>query len=75
MKAPAASAKRSCCKRWKRASDRPLDRDTIDLDMRRIFGRGDFETVNYAMQDIDGKQTLIVLVKEKAGAQLRAVRS
>ena len=43
----------------------PLDRNTIDLDMRRIFGRGDFETVNYAMQDIDGKQTLVVLVKER----------
>ena len=43
----------------------PLDRDTIDLDMRRIFGRGDFETVNYAVQEIDGKRTLVVLVKEK----------
>ena len=43
----------------------PLERDTIDLDMRRIFGRGDFETVNYTVQEIDGKRTLIVLVKEK----------
>ena len=43
----------------------PLDRATIDLDMRRIFGRGDFETVNYAVQEIDGKRTLVVLVKEK----------
>ena len=43
----------------------PLNRDTIDLDMRRIFGRGDFETVNYTMQEIDGKRTLVVLVKEK----------
>jgi NTE family protein len=43
----------------------PLDTDTIDLDMRRIFGRGDFETVNYAVQEIDGKRTLVVLVKEK----------
>src|SRR4029453_11083783 len=44
----------------------PLDRDTIDLDMRRIFGRGDFETVNYAIQEVDGKRTLVVLVKEKS---------
>jgi NTE family protein len=44
---------------------KPLDRDTIDLDMRRVFGRGDFENVNYAIDDIDGKQTLVVLVKEK----------
>jgi len=43
----------------------PLDRDTIDLDMRRIFGRGDFETVNYAIEEVDGKRTLVVLVKEK----------
>jgi NTE family protein len=43
----------------------PLNRDTIDLDMRRIYGRGDFETVNYTMQEIDGKRTLVVLVKEK----------
>jgi NTE family protein len=43
----------------------PLDRDTIDLDMRRIFGRGDFETVNYTVQEVDGKRTLIILVKEK----------
>ncbi len=44
----------------------PLDPETIDLDMRRIFGRGDFETVNYALEEIDGKRTLVVLVKEKA---------
>jgi len=43
----------------------PLDRDTIDLDMRRIFGRGDFENVNYAIEEVDGKRTLVVLVKEK----------
>ena len=43
----------------------PLDRDTIDLDMRRIFGRGDFETVNYAVEEVGGKRTLVVQVKEK----------
>ena len=44
---------------------KPLERDTIDLDMRRVYGRGDFETVNYTVDDIDGKKTLVVLVKEK----------
>ena len=44
---------------------KPLDRDTIDLDMRRVFGRGDFETVNYTVDEIEGKKTLVVLVKEK----------
>jgi NTE family protein len=43
----------------------PLDRETIDLDLRRIYSRGDFETVNYTVDEIDGKTTLIVLVKEK----------
>jgi NTE family protein len=43
----------------------PLDRDTIDLDMRRVYGRGDFETVNYTVDDEGGKTTLVVLVKEK----------
>lgn len=44
---------------------KPLDRDTIDLDMRRIYGRGDFESVNYTVDDVDGRQTLVVIVKEK----------
>lgn len=43
----------------------PLERATIDLDMRRIFGRGDFETVNYTVEEVDGKRTLVVLVKER----------
>ena len=44
---------------------KPLDRDTIDLDMRRVYGRGYFENVNYTVEDGDGKATLVVLVKEK----------
>ncbi|HSQ09822.1 MAG TPA: patatin-like phospholipase family protein [Burkholderiaceae bacterium] len=43
----------------------PIERDRIDLDMRRVYGRGDFENVNYTVEEIDGKQTLVVLVKEK----------
>ncbi len=43
----------------------PIERDKIDLDMRRVYGRGDFENVNYTVEEIDGKQTLVVLVKEK----------
>ena len=46
-----------------------LDRETIDLDLRRIYGRGGFETVNYALDEIEGKQTLIVMVKEKPYTQ------
>jgi NTE family protein len=43
----------------------PLERDTIDLDLRRIYGRGDFNTVNYTVEETDGKRTLVVLVKER----------
>ncbi len=43
----------------------PLDQDAIDLDMRRIFGSGDFESVRPEVRDIDGQQTLIVNVTEK----------
>lgn len=43
----------------------PIERATIDLDMRRIYSLGDFESVNYSVDEIDGKRTLIVSVKEK----------
>jgi NTE family protein len=43
----------------------PVDHATIDLDMRRIYGRGDFESVRPDLQVIDGKQTLVIEVKEK----------
>lgn len=42
-----------------------LERDTIDLDMRRIYGRGDFSGVNYTVEEKDGKNTLVVLVRER----------
>ena len=34
----------------------PIDRDTLDLDMRRIYGRGDFENVGYTVEEVDGKR-------------------
>jgi NTE family protein len=43
----------------------PLERERIDLDMRRIFGRGDFSGVNYTVEEAGGKHTLVVLVKER----------
>jgi NTE family protein len=47
------------------APGQPLKQDTLDLDLRRIYGRGDFENVNYAIEDVDGKRTLVVKVTEK----------
>ena len=34
---------------------KPIDRDTLDLDLRRIYGRGDFENVGYTVEEVDGK--------------------
>jgi NTE family protein len=44
---------------------KPIDSDTIDLDLRRIYGRGDFENVGYSIEEVDGKRVLAVRVKEK----------
>jgi NTE family protein len=44
---------------------KPLDRDTLDLDLRRIYGRGDFENVSYTLEEVDGKDVLTVKVLEK----------
>jgi NTE family protein len=44
---------------------KPIDRDTLDLDLRRVYGRGDFENVGYAVEEVDGKRVLTVKVTEK----------
>jgi NTE family protein len=44
---------------------KPIDRDTLDLDLRRIYGRGDFENVGYTVEELDGRRLLTVKVQEK----------
>ena len=44
----------------------PLDIDTLDLDMRRIYGRGDFEHVSYQLIDEPDHRILAVQAVEKA---------
>jgi len=44
---------------------KPIDRDTLDLDLRRIYGRGDFENVSYTIGEINGQSVLTVKVIEK----------
>jgi NTE family protein len=51
------------------APGQPLKQETLDLDLRRIYGRGDFENVNYTIEDVDGKRTLVVKVTEKPQEQ------
>ncbi|MGH6623639.1 MAG: patatin-like phospholipase family protein, partial [Burkholderiaceae bacterium] len=45
---------------------KPIDQNVLDLDMRRIYGRGDFESVRPEVREADGKETLVVNVTEKS---------
>jgi len=44
----------------------PLDRDTIDSDLRRLFGTGDFEHVNYRILEESGRRVLDIETVEKS---------
>lgn len=46
--------------------DVPLDTETLDADMRRLFGTGDFEHVNYRILEEPGKRILAVDAIEKS---------
>jgi len=43
----------------------PIKQDVLDKDMRRIYGTGDFEHVNYTLIDEPGKRVLAVEAVEK----------
>jgi NTE family protein len=45
---------------------KPLDVRTLDADMRRIYGRGDFERVGYRIIEEPGKRILVVDAVEKS---------
>ncbi len=45
---------------------KPLDIKTVDDDMRRIYGRGDFEHVGYHIIEEPGKRILVVDAVEKS---------
>jgi NTE family protein len=44
----------------------PIDQQTLDKDMRRIYGTGDFEHVNYRFLEEPGKRVLSVEAVEKS---------
>ena len=44
----------------------PVDQKTLDADMRRIYGTGDFEHVNYRFLEEPGKRVLAVEAVEKS---------
>jgi NTE family protein len=45
---------------------KPLDTKTVDADMRRIYGRGDFEHVGYHIIEEQNKRILVVDAVEKS---------
>ncbi len=45
---------------------KPIDRDVLDDDMRRLYGRGDFESIDYRIVDQAGRRVLAVDAREKS---------
>ncbi|HUJ19242.1 MAG TPA: patatin-like phospholipase family protein [Nitrospirota bacterium] len=45
---------------------KPLDTKVLDADMRRLYGRGDFEHVGYRLIEEPGKRILVVDAVEKS---------
>jgi NTE family protein len=45
---------------------KPVDQQTLDADMRRIYGTGDFEHVNYRYLEEPGRRVLAVEAVEKS---------
>jgi NTE family protein len=45
--------------------DAPINLDTLDRDMRRLFGTGDFEHVNYRILEEGGRRVLDIEAVEK----------
>ena len=43
----------------------PLTEETVSADLRRIYGRGDFEGVDYRIQQEPGKRVMIIQPREK----------
>jgi len=48
---------------------RPIDQQTLDRDMRRIYGMGYFEHVNYRFLEEPGRRVLVVDAAEKTWGQ------
>lgn len=44
----------------------PVDREVLDLDMRRLFGSGNFEHVSYRFLEEPGRRVLVVNAVEKS---------
>jgi len=43
----------------------PLDEERVSADLRRIYGRGDFESVDYRIQQEAGRRVMVIEPREK----------
>ena len=48
------------------AVNQPIEQEVLDKDLRRIYGTGDFEHINYSLIDEPGKRVLAVEAVEKS---------
>ncbi|HEX9184599.1 MAG TPA: patatin-like phospholipase family protein [Burkholderiales bacterium] len=44
----------------------PLTEETLSADLRRIYGRGDFEGIDYFIEEEAGKRTAVIRPREKS---------
>jgi len=44
----------------------PIEQDKLDMDLRRVYGRGDFERIGYRVIDEQSKRILVVEAVEKS---------
>ncbi len=44
----------------------PLKQETVSADLRRIYGRGDFESIDFRIADESGKRILLIEPREKS---------
>jgi NTE family protein len=44
----------------------PLTEEKIGADLRRIYGRGDFESIDYRIMDEPGKRVMVIQPREKS---------
>lgn len=55
--------------RMETRAGQPIDQQKLDSDMRRIYGMGNFEHVNYSFMEEQGRRILVVQAVEKTWGQ------
>ena len=73
---PGASIRRSSRASSARSPAKRSRAQSLDSDLKRLFGRGDFDQVDYSLVDEDGKRAVVInAIGEILGTQLHQVRA